>query len=365
LPWEVSKLDLGDFTGQHDQVVGYFHTEEEAERYANAMRAALHGGEENKWTFTASETPGADSSRSTPGNGGVSTPVAGKDKSDRAPGPAYKPPSDAGARPPQTPPARQSYPSEPAGRTGVRTGSGTTGTVPTKAPSPGRVGGTPNSRRERNLPVDQAWRYYRTLQTARKLAELPDTIERKIKQAREDPPVAVNEIRKILVDQEIQYLETLMENTGDPGLQKLLQDQIRTVREANDPSRFKNDAVDALTGRVRDRLRPGAGGSGGPSATERMPNPGGAVLPPRPGSGGGTTGQDLPRPSADSRLPWRVTRGGGDTLVGYFPTREAAQRYADAMNNGPGPAGGAFKVSETPGDGRGSPSANGPGPKQP
>ncbi len=112
---------------------------------------------------------------------------------------------------------------------------------------------------------------------------------------------------------------------------------------------FRSTATAGDNSASTSLLRPSPGGKRGPvrtdsgwsagtsSVTGRRDNPRGAASRFRSATGS-SAGASTPTPSADASLPYQVTRGSlsdfsgnSDKVLGYFATREEAERYAHAM----------------------------------
>jgi hypothetical protein len=100
---------------------------------------------------------------------------------------------------------------------------------------------------------EEVARYNRYINTARSVDGFLDRVRQQVQDAVEDPPHVANEVRKKLVSEGLDELESLVEDTGDSWLQGQLRSVIKTLRQLNDPS-LKDQLKEKLQERSMDRL---------------------------------------------------------------------------------------------------------------
>jgi hypothetical protein len=88
--------------------------------------------------------------------------------------------------------------------------------------------------------------------SARSVSGFLDRVENQVKEFVKDPPHVANEVRKKLVSEGLDELESLVQKLNDPGFDNLMKDVIKKLRELNDPS-LKDKAMEKLKERyIRD-----------------------------------------------------------------------------------------------------------------
>ena len=295
--WQVIKGSLQDFTGKKDSVVANFSSQDAANAYAQKMNESLHGDDAYRWTFMAvekiaptdattkqSDNSSATAKATTPTKSTDTMPDYNSTKTTPKPasnesasttpattwtdlvGKAYNPPANL---PP--PPSFSGGSSSISGNSSASTSSPSSSASGTDATGSrgmtwgqrwnaiarafaGRV--RSGARKASQDAQDDLRGEIRSLDKeiardkpyvdgAQNVSGFLDRIETQVEEFVKDPPHVANEIRKKLVNQGLDELESLVEKTGDEWLQERLKNVIKMLHELNEPS-LKDKAKEKL-----------------------------------------------------------------------------------------------------------------------